>query len=187
MKRLMILAALAVAAPTGARTETTDGPAVRFEHGLVSATFDAVPAEAALAEIRRAAQATIVVPPGLLDGKRLTLDASRQDIDLFLRRVLDALDLKDYVLVYQADSDRGRLVVVPARLQGGGDGRDVTDPARAGSRPGPVYVPPKEPPVYTSPVGTPTYVPARRVPVVRPPGSGRGSDAPPGSPRPGGP
>jgi hypothetical protein len=147
-------------------------PLVRYERGLVSAAFSATPGAVALAAIQEATRATIVIPPALLEGRTVTLEATSLHLDLFLRRLLDGLGLGGYALVYEADGGPGRLTVVSRGAPGGAG---PPDPGAAARRE-PVYIAPREPPAYIPPVVIPEYVPGpparpvvRRPPRPRPP------------------
>ncbi|MBI4590540.1 MAG: hypothetical protein HY725_17050 [Candidatus Rokubacteria bacterium] len=84
---------------------------VRFEDGLVSAAFQAAPAPQALEAIRQAVGLEVVLPP-LAREKTLTLVVERAPLEAFLRRVLEALDLGGFALVYAPEGALDRLYVV---------------------------------------------------------------------------
>lgn len=89
------------------------GPArMAVQDGLVSATFDATPAPEALDVIRRATGVELVLPPAV-EPKPLTLVVDQVPLEAFLRRVLAALDLAGFALVYAPDGSADRLIAVP--------------------------------------------------------------------------
>jgi hypothetical protein len=174
---------LAVVLLVGTAGATSAGEAdMRFENGLVTATFDAVPAAEAFAVIRRTTRANIVVQPAL-EGKVLTLTVEQVSFDLFLQRVLHALGWGNYAVVYEPDGGPGRLVIVDPNRghRGAPPGQSGDQPRASGA---PVYVPPRVPPVYLPPRDpAPTYVPPTRLPVVKRPS--RLAPQPSGRPAPG--
>ncbi|HEV8308086.1 MAG TPA: hypothetical protein VGW35_10505 [Methylomirabilota bacterium] len=149
---------------------------VRVEGGLVSASFEAVPAPEALDAIRRATGVELVLPPAIR-GKTLTFSAEQLPLEPFLRRVLDALDLGGFALVYEPNGDAGRLIVVGRGARGAASA--VTSPAAADpdveipryipETEVPVYIPPATPPVYIPPASEPVYIPPDTEPQYIPP------------------
>ncbi len=137
---VFFLAVLPTAAYAGAAS-------VHFQGGLVSATFDATPAPEALDALRRATGMEVVLPPSA-QRQTLTLGVEQAPFEQFLQRVLAALDLGGFALVYAPGGGADRLIVVdkgrgaeapaPARPQG------TTPPvaeARGAARAGRVPVP----------------------------------------------
>ncbi len=98
--------------------------------GLVSATFEATLASEALAAIGRATGMEVVVPPSV-QGRALTLTVESVSLEWLLERVVAALDLGGFALVYKPDGRAGRLLVVD-RTPGGLS-------ASTESAPGPAY------------------------------------------------
>lgn len=88
------------------------GPArMAVQDGLVTATFDATPAPEALDVIRRATGVELVLPPAV-EATRLTLVVDQVPLEAFFRRVLAALDLAGFALVYAPDGSADRLIAV---------------------------------------------------------------------------
>jgi len=145
---------------------------VSFHEGLVTATFDTVPAAEALAAIRRATGVEVVVPVSV-QGKTLTLTVTQLPFERFLRRVLEALDLGGFALVYEPGGAAGRLIVVDrARGRGPAAGEKTGAPAPGTAATGgttPIYIPSREPPVYIPPREPPVYIPPTTEPVYIPP------------------
>lgn len=104
---LGVIAAVALAGEAG----------VQVRDGLVAATFEATPVPDALEAIRRATGVAVVLPPSVSD-KALTLTVQPAPFELFLRRVLEALGLGGYALVYAPGGTAERLIVVE-KAQGG--------------------------------------------------------------------
>ena len=115
---------------------------VRFHEGLVSATFEATPASEALDTIQRATGVELVVPP-LVEGKTLTLTVEQLPFERFLQRVLTALDLRGFALVFGIGGAARQLIIVDR--PGGeearaGQNRPLTGgKARTGDVPAPVW------------------------------------------------
>lgn len=103
---------------------------VRVHEGLVSATFEAALASEALAAIGRATGVEVMVPPSV-QGRALTLTVESVSVERFLGRVLAALGLAGFALVYEPDGRVGRLLVVDRTPRG--------LPASEESAPGPAY------------------------------------------------
>lgn len=82
-------------------------------NGLVTATFDATPGPEALDVIRRVTGVELVLPPSV-EPKPLTLVVDRVPLEAFLHRVLAALDLAGFALVYAPDGAADRLIAVPS-------------------------------------------------------------------------
>lgn len=168
---IFVMALLRVSLTLGA------GADVRYEQGLVSASFDGVPVPDALVALQTATGLEIVLPPAAL-GKAVTLAVEEMPLEAFLRRLLAALDLDGYLLVYDSGRGTGRVLVVE-RGRGGETtssetGRpEVRAPEAAASpgspAPGPAYIPPLDPPVYIPPREPPVYIPPREPPAYNPP------------------
>jgi hypothetical protein len=86
-------------------------PRIQVSGGLVSATLDGVPVGEAVAALRRAAGVDVVLPASA-QGKTVTLSAEQLPVERFVRRLLEALDLGGYALVYEASGEIRRLIVV---------------------------------------------------------------------------
>lgn len=103
---------------------------VTVHDGLVSATFDATPSPDALDAIHRATGLELVVPLAALQ-RTLSLTVAQAPLERFLTRLLDALDLAGYALVYAPGGETNRVIAV-AR---GGEGpapalsKNATSPA----------------------------------------------------------
>jgi hypothetical protein len=74
-------------------------PSVALQAGLVSARFTATPAALVSDVIRRATAVEIVIPSSAL-ARPVTLTVERVPLEDFLRRLLVALDLGGFALVY---------------------------------------------------------------------------------------
>ncbi len=120
---------------------------VRVQDGRVSATFDATPAADALDAVRRATGVDVVVPPSISE-KTLTLVVGPAPLDPFLRRVLDALGLGGFALVYASSGAAERVLMVekadetgvPSLVTGKTPNRPAPE-AGVPSQPGRVTVP----------------------------------------------
>jgi hypothetical protein len=150
------------------------GVQVQVDAGRISAVFEDAPVPDALAAIRRAGGPEIVLPADSL-SKTLTLAVERAPLEEFMRRLLRALDLGGFALVYESDGAAGRVVLVD-RSRGLPPPEPPADPAASAEPPpaasaGPVYIPPREPPVYIPPREPPVYVPPASPPVYIPPAS----------------
>src|SRR5262245_53094140 len=88
-----------------------------MEDGLISADFDATPLPEALEAIQRATGVEIVVPVAV-ESRTLTLTVARASFEQFVRRVLDALELGGFALVYEPNGAAQRVIVVD-RARGG--------------------------------------------------------------------
>lgn len=115
---------------------------VRLHEGFVSATFEATPASEAFDSIQRATGVELVVP-AFLERKTLTLTVEQLPLERFLQRVLNALDLGGFALVYGEGGAARQLIIVDRT---GGDepraGRDRSltgGRARAAQTPAPVW------------------------------------------------
>jgi len=171
---------------------------IRVQQSLVSATFDAVPATAALDAIRRATGVELMVPPSL-HGRTVTLGVQRLPLEAFFQRVAQALNVGGFALVYEPGGKPGRLIVVdrrgassplPARARAGtapvpadvavedvaeeAEGVPDTDEAEPVDMPedaeGAVYIPLAEEPVYIPSAEAPVYIPPAAQPARIPPG-----------------
>ena len=85
-------------------------PRVIFQDGLVTATFDAVAAPRALEAIRSATGVEIVVLRAI-EQQTLTLTAEQVPFERFIQRVLDALELGGFALVYEHDGGASRVII----------------------------------------------------------------------------
>jgi type II secretory pathway component GspD/PulD (secretin) len=160
-------AALSTVAAAGARVEVEDG--------RIGAIFEDASVPAALDAIRKASGLEIVLPASVM-SKRLTVTVERLPPEQFLRRLLHALDLGGFALVYKDDGSVTRVIVVdrsstpPAQEAPAGPTVAPTE-APTAAEPAPVYVPPASPPVYVPPASPPVYVPPASPPVYVPPAS----------------
>ena len=148
------------------------GGRVQVRDGLVSADFEGTPLPEALDLIQRETGVEIVVPASVR-GKTLTLAVQQASFEQFVRRVLAALELGGFAVVYEASGAAQRVIVVD-RAQGGTIETEVpgTAPQPAPVTPDsdePVYIPPATPPVYIPPTTPPVYIPPTTPPVYIPP------------------
>jgi len=132
----LLLALLVLMPPSGFAGEAR----VQLVDGLVSATFEATRAADALEAIR-GATGTQVVLLASVQTKTLTLSVKEVPFEPFLKRVLDALDLGGFALVYDPHGTADRLIVVD-RARGDEDVTTLGTPekksppaAEAGGRP----------------------------------------------------
>ncbi len=173
-----LTAALLAWAACGGWSEAT--PPVVVEAGRVSATFRGTPAREAL-EAVRAATGMEVVLPDTVHETPLTLSVERLPLERFLQRVVEALDLGGFALVYQSIGAAERVIVVeragraapvprpPAAETPGGFGSAAPETVYIPPPTPPVYIPPLTPPVYVPPATPPVYVPPAEPPAYIPP------------------
>jgi hypothetical protein len=154
------------------------GVQVRVNDGRITAVLEDAPVPEALAAIQRAGGPEIVLPDAAR-GRSLTLTVEQVRLEEFVRRLLLALDLGGFALVYEPDGAAGRVVVVdrggpapppaaaepPAETSAGVTAEPVYIPPASP----PVYIPPREPPVYIPPASPPVYVPPASPPAYVPP------------------
>jgi hypothetical protein len=157
---VLFLALLLVpaAAPAATRIES--------QGGQVTAELDGSPVPEVVSAMRRATGVDLVLPAST-EGKTVTFSVSRVPIEGFVRRLLQALDLGGFALVYESSGAATRIIVVDR-------GRPGPPPTAAVPAPppppaGPVYIPPTTPPVYIPPTTPPVYIPPREPPVYVPP------------------
>jgi hypothetical protein len=79
-----------------------DEPLIRVDQGHVWAHFDGTPGRDAITAIKRATEATIVLPAPPAH-ERVTVSADGVPLEQFLRRVLESFDIGGFALVYNAD------------------------------------------------------------------------------------
>lgn len=84
---------------------------IRIHDGLVSATFDATPASDVVEAIWRAIGLEIVLPPSV-QRKTLTLAVDQVLLEPFLQRLVEALDVGGFALVYEPTGPADRLILV---------------------------------------------------------------------------
>jgi hypothetical protein len=145
------------------------GVQVQVDDGRISAVLEDAPVPDALAALKRAGGPEIVLPEAAR-SRSLTLTVERVRLEEFVRRLLQALDLGGFALVYEADGAAGRVVVVD-RSRGGPPPAEPPAEASAGVAAEPVYIPPASPPVYIPPASPPVYIPPASPPVYIPPAS----------------
>jgi len=145
---------------------------VEAQGNLVTATLDAAPV-AEVVEATRKATGVEVVLPASTQGKVVTLAVEQVPLEQFVRRLLQALDLGGFVLVYESTGVANRLIVVDRGRPGpppDGGARPPGEPtAPPAASVAPVYIPPREPPVYIPPTIPPVYIPPTTPPVYIPP------------------
>jgi type II secretory pathway component GspD/PulD (secretin) len=168
----ILVASLFSLAAAGARVDVTDG--------RIGAAFEDAAVPEALSAIRLATGFEIVVP-AVAQSKRLTLTSEPLPPEQFLRRLLQALDLGGFALVYEGDGSARRVIVVdrssaPPQEAPARSAEPTEAPAAAETGPvyippasPPVYIPPARPPVYIPPASPPVYIPAASPPVYVPP------------------
>jgi hypothetical protein len=78
-----------------------DEARVRVQDGLVWARFDSTPGIDAINAIKRATAIDVVIPATSM-RQTLTLRADAMPVELFVRRVLQSLDVGGFALVYNA-------------------------------------------------------------------------------------
>lgn len=164
--RILLMLALVALLPGGALPAWAGPARVEARNDLITATFDATPVPEALDAIREATRVEIVVPAATRE-KTLTLTAVELRFEAFVRRVLHALDLGGFALVYEPNGAASRVIVVDRAR--GGPSPGTTGPVYVPPATPPVYVPPREPPVYIPPREPPVYVPPTTPPVYVPP------------------
>ena len=146
---------------------------VEVQEGLVSASFEAVPVPEALEAVRRASGVEIAVPDSVQD-KKLTLAVERAPFEQFVGRLLEALDLGGFALIYESGGAAQRVIVVDRARGGAPPAAAAAAPPPQQSTvplgsPEPVYIPPSSPPVYIPPSTPPVYIPPSSPPVYIPP------------------
>jgi hypothetical protein len=138
---------------------TAGQPRIRVTEGLVSATLESVPVGEAVAALRRTTGVDVVLPASV-GGKTVTLSAEQLPMERFVRRLLEALGLTGYALVYEASGEMRRLIVVESTRPSA-----APEPAAA---PGPTGRTPESPaaagPGPAAPLGAP---PTHAMPLVR--------------------
>jgi hypothetical protein len=128
-------------------------PRIQVTEGLVSATLEGVPVGDAVAALRRVAGVDVVLPASV-QGKSVTLSVAQLPLERFVRRLLEALGVGGYALVYEATGEMRRLIVVESSGAAPAAER-VTD--QGPGSPAPAARP-------ATPLGAP---PAHAMPVVR--------------------
>jgi hypothetical protein len=99
-----LISALPVASAAGeARVDVRDD--------RISASFEEAEASEALAAIREATGVEIVLPPSAA-GKTVTLAVQSLPFERFLQRLLDALELGGYMLVFEPGTTAPRVIMV---------------------------------------------------------------------------
>jgi hypothetical protein len=143
------------------------GTRIESQGTLVTAELDQAPVPEVVSAMRRATGVELVLPAST-EGKSVTFSLERVPIEQFVRRLLQALDLGGFALVYESSGTVTRLIVVDRGRPTPPGGRPPT--AAVPTAPtGPTYVPPATPPVYIPPTTPPVYIPPREPPVYIPP------------------
>lgn len=132
-------------------------PRIRVTEGLVSAALESVPVGEAVGALRRATGVDVVLPASV-EGKTVTLSAEQLPLERFVRRLLEALGLSGYALVYEASGEMRRLIVVESTRPA------PTEPASA---PGPTARGPAAPASAARPAPPLGAAPAHVMPLVR--------------------
>lgn len=112
------------------------GATVTVHDGRVSAAFDRTPAREAAEAIRHATGLEVVLPPSTWDTA-VTLRVEGATVEQLLQRLLDALDLGGFALVYDP-GERGRVLAVDRGREGAAPVPTVT----AETRPAGAELPP---------------------------------------------
>jgi micrococcal nuclease len=92
-------------------------PRVSVDGGLISADFNATPAQEALRAIERATGVPIVLPASL-ERQALTLELERSTVEEALRHIVAALDVGGMALVYGPRGKVTRAILVKSSRSG---------------------------------------------------------------------
>lgn len=157
----------------GLAAEPAEAGRVSYQDGRLSVAFEETPVEVAFEAIRAATRIEVVFPAAV-QGKTLTARVEGLGLEAALRRLLRALGLESFVLVYDGSGVIRRLIALEP-----GTGRPPPDPAgprnlpldsRSPAPETPVYIPPLSDPVYIPPTSEPVYIPPATPPQYIPPG-----------------
>jgi hypothetical protein len=106
--------AAASSEPSRVATDQPSPPAAKLPGGELTIDLERAPVETVVEVIRLEAGVRVLLPPSLR-GALVSLHALRRPLDEVVRRLIDALELEGYALVYDARMRPERLIVVAPR------------------------------------------------------------------------
>lgn len=106
---------------------------VDYQDGMLSVTFAQTPAAAAFEAIRAKTGLRVVLPGDVL-GKALTARIEGVVLEEAVRRLLRALGLESFALVYEPDGQAGRLVLLESAPGRPAPGPAAVPPAAVAER-----------------------------------------------------